>query len=428
MLVTRSIDGFRLVPLALAVVFMFAPQVGVAQSADPWQEGGPSRGEDLSIRLLTFSPGDDIASWFGHTALHVRDSRLNVDRVYNYGMFSFGSDMLPKFLMGRLEFWVGRASYERTIKLYESLDRSIRVQELNILPEKRLEIARFLAWNVRPENRHYLYDHYNDNCATRIRDVIDRATDGQFAKANDVEGRYTFREHTRRHTQRNPYIDVLLTYWMNSKIDRPIKQWDEMFLPTELERQVDALRFVDSSGQEVPLVVEKETLYASPTRAPAPESPSVFWPWALAFGLAFGGVAYAMSFQWRRRPERRRWRILLGIHTLVAGLLFGVPGLILVLFHLTEHTITHFNLNGLVANPLTFAALPLGIAIAFGSRRALRWMAWAWCILAVTSVLALVLMPFVPQDILIPTALLLPVNLLFAIGMWPLRHGGPTDE
>lgn len=343
-------------------------------------------------------------------------------------MFSFGPDMLPKFLMGRLEFWVGRASYSRTIRLYRSLDRDIRAQEFNLTDKKKLEIARYLAWNVKPENREYLYDHYFDNCATRIRDVIDKATEGQFATATDEPGRFTLREHTRRHAQRNAYIDIILTFWMNDDIDQPIRKWDEMFLPGELELQVDELQYENTDGELVPLVVEREVIYESKSRDPVPDEPSTLWPWAFLFGAAFGGVAVGLARMWRRNPDRRRWRVALGGWHVVAGLLFGIPGLILVLFHLTEHQITYFNLNGLVANPLTFLAIPFGIAIMFGSTRALRWMRWCWLALAATSVLALIIMPFVTQDTTIPTALLFGVNLLFALALWPLDESSAVAE
>jgi len=137
--------------------------------------------------------------------------------------------------------------------------------------------------------------------------------------------------------------------------------------------------------------------------------------------VGFGGLAVFFAKMWARDRTRKRWRVLLGTHHVLAGLLFGVPGLILVLFHLTEHAITYYNLNGLVANPLTFFALPLGVGIMFGSQRALKWMRWCWVILAATSVIALAILPFVVQDTSIPTAMILPVNFLFAAALWRVR-------
>jgi hypothetical protein len=84
---------------------------------------------------------------------------------------------------------------------------------------------------------------------------------------------------------------------------------------------------------------------------------------------------------------------------------------------LTLHTVTYRNENQLLANPLTFLALPLGIAIAFGSGRALRFARQIFYVLAATSI-ALVLLKALPafnQDTLLPMTLLLPINLGYAL-------------
>ncbi|MBL8956489.1 MAG: DUF4105 domain-containing protein, partial [Myxococcaceae bacterium] len=133
----------------------------------PWAPGGASRPEDLVISVATFGPGDDLPSWWGHTALVVEDRRLNHARLYNYGMFDFSTGFVHKFVQGRLEFWVGEASVIGTYEMYKSLDRDVRIQYLDLTPEQAQIAAQALANNVLPENREYLYHHYNDNCSTR---------------------------------------------------------------------------------------------------------------------------------------------------------------------------------------------------------------------------------------------------------------------
>lgn len=404
----------------VALTTIASPATGFAQydqqrSQPPWGNG-VSRGEDLSIQLVTFEPGDDIPSWFGHTALVVEDTRLNTSRLYNYGMFSFDSTMLAKFAMGRLEFWVGESSVKRTYDFYASLNRGVTIQELNIRPEKRAEIARFLADNVLPENRDYLYHHYDDNCATRIRDVIDLATDGQFATAAKAPARFTLREHTRRHARHNPPMDILLMFMMNNEIDKPITNSEEMFLPAELEMSVDKFEYTDPDGNRIPLV-KKRTTYATSTRAPIPAAPSLLWPFTLLTGLATGAIAIALGHYKKRR--------LLGLLTAAVGLIAGGPGLALALMGtFTNHSVTFWNQNILLANPLTFLMLPLGLMYVFGSKRAARWIPQLWQILTLTSLLALVLFglgQFIPifyQDTSLPLTLLLPLNIGFAVAYW----------
>jgi hypothetical protein len=396
----------------LGLLLLAAPAHAAARP--PWGTG-ESRGEELVISLVTFSPGDDVASWWGHGSLVVEDKRLREQRLYNYGMFSFDSTMLGRYAMGRLEFWVAEASVGGTYRAYKSLDRDVRIQELNLTPQQRVQIGRMLADNVLPENREYLYHHYDDNCVTRLRDMIDAAVGGQLRQAGGAPGRMTLREHTRRYTAVSAPMSVLLDFLMNDEIDRPITRWQEAFLPDELERQVAALRVTGPDGQQAPLVARSWAYYESPSRPPPPEQPPRYAPWMLALGLAVGASAVGLAY-WGRRGGRLP-RVLLGLENMVLGLVLGLPGTALfIMWAFTDHTVTYRNENLFLANPLTLLALPLGLMLVFGSALARRWLRVIWRVLAISGVLGLLLkvIPVFDQDNWRLIALILPISLGFA--------------
>jgi len=381
-------------------------------SRAPWG-AGQSAGEDLEIYLVTFGPGDEIISWFGHTALVVEDKRLRQQRLYNYGMFGFGPDMLPKFAMGRLEFWVDDTTMVvPTYRYYARADRDVRLQRLNLSPEKKEELARALDENVRPENREYLYHHYYDNCSTRPRDMIDRAIDGQLLKGASVPARMSLRDHTRRHSAVMPPMSVLLDFMMNDEIDQPIRVWDESFLPQELESLVGKATYVNAQGQTVPLVAEEQVFYQS-KRTPVPAEPPGYALALLGIGLVLGAAGLGLG-AWFSRTGKRLPRVLLGIENALLGLVLGLPGTALFIMGLvTNHTVTHWNENLLLANPVTLAALPMGIALTWGSRWATKWLRRVWPFLLATGVLAVLVKPLpgFDQDNWRLVALILPISL-----------------
>lgn len=384
----------------------------------------PPSGDDVGVALVTFGPGDAVFNYFGHNALLIEDRRNGYGVLYNFGMFSFGPEMLPKYMTGRLEFWAGAMAVEPTFRDYIRMNRGIRVDRLNLPADKRLTLARALVEAVQPANRDYLYHHYINNCSTRVRDLIDRAVDGQLRQANSMPAPLSLRDHTRRAIQRDFWLDMLLMYWMNGELDRPIRVWDEAFLPDQLQKQVQRLTYRDANGSWRPLVQSSRWLYRARGRAPLPTRPYRLWPWALAIGVALGGTAVGIARQMRRRNSRL-WRNLWGSFHAVVGTVIGVPALSLAFMAVfTDHSFAYWNLNLALANPLTLAALPCGIGIVRQRSWAQAALRWIWFGLAATTlaVLAVAFLPITTQQVREPLALLAPLNLGCAFACWMLRR------
>jgi hypothetical protein len=340
-----------------ALALLFSLNVSPA----PWAPGGESRPEDLIVSVVIFGPGDDLPSWWGHIALVVEDQRLQHGRLYNYGMFGFSTGFLHKFVQGRLEFWVGEDSVAGTYQLYRQLDRDIRIQQLNLTPAQAKQVAEALALNVLPENRDYLYQHYDDNCATRPRDIIDHVLGGALTVFEEKPARMSLREHTRRYSQVFAPMSLILDYLQNDLLDRPITMREEAFLPDELERQLDAFTY---EGQ--PIVKRKILLYQSKGKPKVPEVPP-YWNVWMGVGSALTGV---LIFLLRRRDGKLA-RVLIGLFLTVEGLVWGSLGVFLFIVGLwTNHEVAHRNENLFLLNPVTFALLPLGLMLTWGSKRA----------------------------------------------------------
>jgi hypothetical protein len=206
-------------------------------------------------------------------------------------------------------------------------------------------------------------------------------------------------------------MSVLLDFLMNDEIDKPITVWDEAFLPGELAALVDRATYAED-GQQLPLVADRRVVFEA-GKPPPPSEPPAYGPWLLALGVALGAAAMLLARWWRSAGSRLA-RALLGVETALVGLALGLPGTVLLLMWLfTEHTVTHRNENLFFANPLTFAALPLGVMLAFGSERARRALRGVWLLLSASGLvgLALKVLPLFDQDNWRIIALVLPVSL-----------------
>jgi len=101
----------------------------------------------MEISLLTCSPGNELYSLFGHTAIRIVDTRRGMDIVYNYGTFD-DSDPLFYFYFTRgiMLYSLSVEPLDSFMKEYEDERRSVVEQILNLSCEEKLYKPFFRAF------------------------------------------------------------------------------------------------------------------------------------------------------------------------------------------------------------------------------------------------------------------------------------------
>jgi hypothetical protein len=380
-------------------------------------------GENLTIKIAVIGPGDELYFWWGHIGLVIDDARTGQSRFYDYGLFSFDNDnFFVNFTFGRLWYSCGVTLSIFNIGDYIKNNRDVILYTLDLPPEKKEMIYQKAQWDILPENRDYLYHHFRYNCATPIIDIIDMATDGQFKEQFGSEpGRYTLRQHVRRHTWFSPFIDWVLNFWMGQDIDTVTTVWDEMFLPSEVGRRISEFKYTASDGISRPLVSAKDEVYRSHGRPPVLEIPRKQWPRELGFSLILSFVLACLF--WLQAKFPRFGRVAIGICHSLFGLIFGVAGLLLFFLSIfTSHDYTYHNANLLFCNPLLLAAIPLGIGYAIKSSydRRFRYelmlrLLWLLVVLGIFISMLIKLLPWFWQQNLVDQMLMLPIALVLSL-------------
>lgn len=127
----------------------------------------------VTISLLTCSPGTEIWSLYGHTALRVQDKKRGLDVAVNWGLFSYSQPyFIPRFVFGRCDYQMGMEPMDIFLAEYREEGRGVIEQELNLSSAEKQQIINALGMAYQPENRTYRYNFFYDNCTTRARDMV----------------------------------------------------------------------------------------------------------------------------------------------------------------------------------------------------------------------------------------------------------------
>lgn len=296
----------------------------------------------LRISLLTATPGEELYSTFGHSALRVTDSINHTDIVYNYGTFNFEEPgFYMKFIRGKLNYFLSREYFESFVYAYQMEGRGLTEQVLQLTCAEKKEIFDFLQNNMLPANRFYKYDFLFDNCTTRLRDLIEEATDEKVEFSTILPAPKTFRNLI------HDYLDVHDKQWsklgidilLGARTDAVMTSREVMFLPDYLLANADS-----ATLDHQLLVKEKNPLYPFDMTT---ESKNNLTHPLFIFACLFVLIAF-LSFSKNTFVQR----ILFSFD----GMLLFITGflgfLLLFMWFGTDHSMTKNNYNLLWAWPI----------------------------------------------------------------------------
>ena len=390
---------------------------GSAVSAQ--QAPAPIPGEELTVYLMTMGPGDEIFEKFGHTAIWIRNNATHTDVAYNWGLFDFNDkDFIARLARGRMRYSMAGFQMQAMVQSYIETNRTVSAQELNLTPAQRLRVQTLADSNALPENRYYLYDYYRNNCSTLPRDLLDRVLGGAIkAKTNTVLTKTTFRQHTLRILGDDLLAYAGAQFALGHPADARITEWQEMFLPLEMQKHIRTVWVRGQNGTLEPLVASEIQISGSTRPAQRTAAPN----YVRRFTLIGTGVAVALLILLSLSlTGLRTTKVLLAFFASLTAIAGGIVGLCLMLaWTLTDHVFMAKNENILQVSPLLLVVGVL-IPFAFRSVRVRKTLIWVAFASAGLSLLGFVmqLLPVFPQPNGEIIGLALPVQMALALICW----------
>lgn len=219
--------------------------------------------DEAEIAVVTLGPYQgEVWSAFGHNGIRVHDPKYGIDWFYDYGLYDFNQEnFFLNFAKGLLKYKVGVRKWEHSFAIHKSLNRYIKLQWLNLTQEEKQALFDYLQNNVKPENSEYLYNYVYDNCATKIRDVIDELYTDRvtFDLSYKVEDK-TFRDLMEDYLDYQPWGDLGIDIGLGTQVDQEATAEEYMFLP-EYIHIAFAKATISRDSVAVPLISRSETAF-----------------------------------------------------------------------------------------------------------------------------------------------------------------------
>lgn len=321
--------------------------------------------DSVDISLLTCGPGQEVWSYYGHTALRIQDKVHGTDVAVNWGMFSFHQGFFVlRFVFGLTDYQIGIFPMSDFLAEYASEGRWVRQQRIRLSRNEKLGILRAIDENAKPENRVYRYNFFYDNCTTRAREMILDNIGKSNTNFDESEiANSTYREEIHKLNANHRWArfgnDLLLGYDADKQLNK--REWE--FLPDNLSKDFDTegrkdfisstaldgasnnastsegvVSLIDSSCYLIPPTMDDATT-SNPSITEEPVTP-IEMAWILSVIIVVLSCIEVF--------KRKNWWWLDAILLVATGL----PGLILLAMIFSQHPTVQINFQILILNPL----------------------------------------------------------------------------
>lgn len=309
---------------------------------------------NAELSLLTVTPGNDLYSCFGHSALMISDTSNGIFQLYNYGTFDFDDpNFYTNFTRGKLKYMLSVEHPDGIMRMAQYENRAVIQQILNLTHGQKQRIYEYLENNALPENRFYKYDFFYDNCSSRLRDVLVYGCgDSLNFNLKPAAEEKSFRGLIDPYLEDKRWQDLGMDLGLGTPADKIATPYQYMFLPDYLMNGFSSAT-IKIEGKEQKLVsLQRTVLENKPDNA---KTPFFLKPW-FTFWLLFM-LVFAITYKQHKKQKPGFW--LDAILFTIAGL-FGL--VLLFLWFLTDHGVTAKNMNLLWAMPLHLVFVPMLLA------------------------------------------------------------------
>ena len=327
--------------LILLLIFCVANCFATTKRYKAWTE-------DISnteISVLTCSPGDQIYSIFGHTAVRVCNKNIGLDAVVNYGLFDFDQEsFVYRFVKGETDYMCGTENYGNFIYSYALRGSGVKATVLDLTDAEKERFIRNLTNDLRPENREYRYNFAFNNCATKIRDIVNFTYSGKYESLQPSE--YTFREVIGHYAENYPWYMFSFDVCLGGKDYNTLMTPEEtQFLPEHLDAALNNC-IINRDGEEIKPKTREE-IHLAP--ADITIEKTIFTPFVAAcilLVLSICNLVFGKRFG-------KGLRIASNIYSGTIFFTYTLIGLLVTfLVFFSEHPFTTWNMNLCIFNPL----------------------------------------------------------------------------
>lgn len=296
------------------------------------------------ISLLTCAAGDEIYSYFGHSAIRINDPQSGIDFVFNYGVFSFDAPHFAwRFAKGETDYILAGERMVSFMASYQEEQRSVYEQVLNISQSEKQSLFDALIENAKKENRVYRYRHFSDNCSTRVRDQLEKCVNHQIQYDISKDAKKSFRDLVDECVPGNSWNGFGIKLALGIPADRITTYSQKMFLPDYLMNSMANAKIM-RDGAGVPFALPRTTLFEA---KPIPSGFSLTSP-AVVVNLFFLFVGLFTFIEFRRKKRMFWLDFLVFFSTGFAGILLSF------LCFISISEATGWNLNLVWALPTHF--------------------------------------------------------------------------